>query len=85
MVVGEGEQFRMGVLLLHVIEEVLRPRDACYHQRRAFLLDGGVGDTGEMKVLVGRQMQPVIYHPHVNRPDVFGTLGDDDGVGFECP
>ena len=75
----------MRVLLPHMLEEVLRPRDAGEHQRRAFVVDGCITDAGEMEVLVGRQMEPVINHPHVYRADVFGTLGNDDGVGFECP
>ena len=72
------------VLLLHMLEEILRSRNTCEDQRRAFLVDGCIRDTGEMEVLVGRQMKPVVHHPHVYRSDLFGTLGDDDSVGFEC-
>ena len=55
------------------------------HQRRAFLLNRGVLHTCEMQLLVGRQMEPVVNHTHVNRTYILRTLGHHNGVGFERP
>ena len=38
-----------------------------------------------MQLLIGGQMQAVIYHAHIYRPQVVRTFGDYDGISFECP
>ena len=40
-------------------------------------------ESGEMELLIGRQMEPVIHHPHVYRADVVRTFGDDDGIRLQ--
>lgn len=84
MMIGERHELRMRIEGLHVLQEILGLRYTAEYERRTLLLYGRIVDACEMEMLIGGQMESVIDHPHVNRPDGVGTLGDDDGIRFEC-
>ena len=85
MVIRVSHHIRMSVQSPDMLHQVLGLGYSAYHEGIAGMRNSVIFDACKMQTLIGRQMQSVIYNPHVYRPNVIRTFGNHNIIRLECP